>query len=453
MPSADKPPRTSRDPLAGWAGLFQQSAEAVFLLNRQRRIRFVNKAWEQLTGQPLETVLGLFCLPRKRKGVPPLQSLAQTLAPPAEVRAGRSETVRRPIPGARVGPPWWDITFFPLMGANGLLGVLGKIVRVGEGKPTASGGRGFTEPLMRIRQRPIQRFTFDLLASTNPHMDRLAAQARAASETTNPVWVVGEAGSGKETLARVIHFQGKTREKIFLKIDCAGLQPFLVRSMLFGQNGLADSGKLGTLFLKEPSTLTRDVQSLLLDWYLEHESPPRFVLASNDAPETHLRSEKLLSDFWSVLSVQELRVPPLRERKADLPRLLARIGERVVAPFPGVSPEAMQLFEGYDWPGNLRELHQILLEAVKNADGKKIEPAHLPPIVRERIRVAKGLPPRPNSSPPPLLLEPILKQTERKLIQLALQRARGNKTEAADILGLARTQLWRKLKDHGLEAD
>jgi DNA-binding NtrC family response regulator len=439
--------------LNGWASLFQQSSEAVFLLNRQRRVRYVNKAWEQLTGQSSENVLGLYCLPRKREGVPALQLLAQTLSPPAEVRRGKCETIRRPMPGAKVGPPWWEISFFPLFDGDGLAAILGKIVKLGEGRAISSGGRGFSEALMAIRLKKAQQFSFDLLSTSSLPGERLAAQARAASETRQPLWLIGEAGTGKETLARIVHFQGITRDQHFLKIDSAGLQPFLIRSMLFGQNGLAESSKLGTLFIRDPARLPPDLQSLLLDWYLGQDQPPRFVLSSREAPQEAIRREAILPDFWSVLAVQEFHLLPLRERKNDLPRLIQRLGERLVSPFPGLSPEVQHLCEGYDWPDNLRELHRLLSESLKQSEGKRIEANHLPNAIRERMRLARGLPPRPNSSPAPLPLESLLKQTELKLIQVALKRAKGNKTEAAEILGLNRTQLWRKLKDHGLEAD
>ena len=444
---------STTDSLAGWNGLFQQSSEAIFLLNSRRRIRFVNKAWERLAGHPSENVMGLFCLARKRKGVPALQALAQTMAPPSEVLQGRGDTVRRPIPPARVGPPWWDITFLPVSDDKGLLGIIGKIIRIGEGKASSQAGKGFTETLIQLRQRMTRRYSFDLLASAVTSMDRLASQARAASQTLSPVWIHGEGGAGKETLARIIHFQGKTREQTFLKIDCAGLQPFLIRNMLFGENGLAESSRLGSIYFKEPADLPRDVQSELLDWFVEQETPPRIMVGTSRLASELIHEEKMLPDFWSVLGVLELNLPPLRERMDDLPRLLGRIGERVKSPFPGVSSEVLELFRQHSWPGNLRELQQTLLESLDESGGKRIEIAHLPNSLREQVRRAKSLPPRPNSSSPSLHLAPILERTEKKLIRLALQKAHGNKTEAADLLGLTRTQLWRRLKDLGLESE
>src|SRR5579862_9715559 len=115
--SASAPTDRPREPLGSWSALFHHSADPVFLLSRRRQLRYVNHAWETLTGKSGETMRGMFCLPRKKKGTQPLRMLLQALAPPPEVLAGRPATCRRPAPPARLGPPWWDVTFLPLRDA------------------------------------------------------------------------------------------------------------------------------------------------------------------------------------------------------------------------------------------------------------------------------------------------------------------------------------------------
>jgi transcriptional regulator with PAS, ATPase and Fis domain len=438
------------DHAAGWGALFQQSTEPIFLLNRRRRLRFVNHAWEALTGRTADSVFGLSCLPRTQRGERLDQALAQALAPPPEVLAGGALSVRRPVPPAQLGPPWWDIHFLPLRDANGVLAILGRITAVGassEKVPTATAG--FTEALAGLRQRTAARCGFELFASAAAGMARALAQARAAAQTRSPVWIIGEPGSGKETLARVIHFQGVTREQTFLAVDCAGLQPYLIRNMLFGHAGLATGSRLGTIYLKEPSALPRDLQAELLDWLAEQDEPPRLIAGCGADPLREMQAGRIAEEVIAAWAVLEIRLPPLRERRADLPRLmesLAPIGA------PPLTAPVRDLLQAYDWPGNCRELRSVLIEACRAADGKPVEVAHVPLALRRKVGQAQAVQDRPGTSgETTLLLGPMLEQVERNLIRLALKRAKGNKSEAAELLGVGRTQLWRRIRELKLE--
>src|SRR3954447_15532275 len=160
-PSPDPTPRGS------WAALFHQSTDPVFLLNPRRRLRYVNKAFETIARAPADAVVHEYCHPRKvQKDLPAhRRALLQTLAPPKEVMAGRTLTVRRPVPPARLGPPWWDLTFVPLRDGDKLIGVLGTIVPVGSLKSptTTAGGKGLSEALVALRQRAVGRAALDRL--------------------------------------------------------------------------------------------------------------------------------------------------------------------------------------------------------------------------------------------------------------------------------------------------
>src|SRR5262245_30441279 len=445
-PSGDGRPG---DAAGRWGSLFHQSTDAVFVLNRRRRLRFVNQAWATLTGQPADATLGLFCLPRTKLENPALRALAHTLAPPPEVLRGRAQMVRRPVPPARLGPPWWDIQFVPFADARGLLGLLGRIVPVGQSPAPVRAPGPLSEGLAALRQRAMARFSFGLLESTLPEMQRVASQARAAAQGRTPIWIVGEPGTGKETLARIIHHEGVTRELVFLAIDCAGLQPFLIRNMLFGRTGLADTGRLGTIYLRDPGSMPADLQDEFLEWWLGRDGAPRIIVGMNDAPGSAVTAGRVSAEMVTALAVMEIRIPPLRERLSDLPRLI-----ELVAPGGNFewAPPARNLLQAYQWPGNLRELRVILAEASGAAEGRAVQPEDLPPRIRSASERAHLLQAGPKlSTSPSLKLSAALEAVERNVIQLALQRALGNQSEAATLLGVPRTQLWRRIKELELQ--
>ncbi len=435
------PPAAERthEPSGSWSSLFQHSADPVFLLSRRRQIRYVNRSWEALTGKPAESVRGLYCLPRKKKGTLPMRALLQALAPSPEVMESRPATIRRPAPPARLGPPWWDVTFLPLRDANGLTGIVGFIKVVGTAGETPH-GTGLSEALIALRQRTAAHFCFDLLQSDSPLMQRTEAQARMAAKTKAPIWITGEAGTGKETLARVIHFQGITRDQTFLALECSCLQPFLIRNMLFGHAGQAGP-RLGAIYLKDPGLLPRDLQAEILEWVEEQDDPPRIVAGSRDLNGDDLRSGRLTAEFHSTFNVLEIRLPALRDRLEDLPRLAQAFLRHDIdknQPAAEIAPEALDLLLRHRWPGNLRELRTLLSEALAASDGKTIEPGQLP--LELRAPTVKP------AAKPALSLDVVLEQVERNIIRLALAKAKGNPTKAAGSLGISRTRLMRRIE-------
>jgi DNA-binding NtrC family response regulator len=254
------------------------------------------------------------------------------------------------------------------------------------------------------------------------------------------VWLIGEPGSGKETAARVIHHAGPTRDRAFVAVDCAGLQPFLIESLLFGHGGLLAAGHVGTLYLKDPAALPRDLQQLLADFCTETPSAPRLISGSTRSAEEAVATGELVTEFHTTLAVLELRVPPLRDRIDDLARFVSFF-------LPGVKVEAdaLEVLRVQPWTGNLRELAAALTEAAASANGGVVKREHLP----RELRVRAGLD-GPAPPPKPLLLDPILEAVEKRLIQLALRRSNNHQTEAAELLGIFRTRLWRRLEALGI---
>jgi transcriptional regulator with PAS, ATPase and Fis domain len=440
-PEKDEPPVTAFR--IGWTAFFQRSTDPLFVLDRRRRVRFVNHAWEALTGWSAERAVGRRCTRRPTREP---SALLAALAPPADVTAGAVGRIRRPVPPAKAGPPWWDVSFVPFRDDHGVVGYLGRIQPAGSPGPRAPAG----VPVF-LRQRVAGRYGFDTLQSETAALRRVAEQARLAGQTRAPVWVTGPAGSGKRWLARVIHHQGVTREQVFLGLDCAGLPGPAVAAALFADPGLGRPERLGTLCLREPARLSRDLQLRLADWLAEREpTGPRPVACSRRPPAEDVRAGRLLDDLYQSLAVVTVELPPLCDRLADLPALAERFLERARRPggaAAALTEEALGFLRSYDWPGNLRELGEVLAGAARTAEGGRITPGDLPASLRQAVERDR-VPRRPRE--PVLLLDDVLEQVELRLIRQAVALSGGNQAEAARRLGVWRQRLARRMKELGL---
>ncbi len=432
------PPRKGRPKGAAgftWRAFFHHSTTPVFVLGKSRRLRYANPAWERLAGATLAESLGLVCSARRHS-----TPLAAALAPTPEAFAGRLDTARRPAPPHRTGPPWWDVSFVPLMqeaAADGLYGIVGTVRVVGE--PVRAAVRVIPAAVAALRERHAAHFIADLFAP------RLAAQLRLAGQTAVPVWLAGEPGSGKATAARVIHHAGAAREKAFVRVGCGESQPYLVESLFWGHGGLAGTDRVGTVYLADPARLSRDVQQQLLDLFTDdHPGTPRLICGASHPAIADVEAGRLLPEFHTLLSVLELTIPPLRDRADELPRIASRLLERIGVP-PDIDDAALAVLAAQPWPGNVRELADALAEAATAANGP-VRREHLP----RELRVRAGLEKPP--AEPPLTLEPALAALEEKYIRKALARAGGNATQAAALLGLSRGALLRRLEALGLSA-
>src|SRR5262245_3832373 len=444
MPNPSPPPDPT--PRGTWAALFQQTTDPVFLLNPRRRLRYVNQAFETLSKNHADAVVHEYCHAKKvQKDLPAgRRALLQTLTPPAEAMSGRIVRTRRPVPPARLGPPWWDITFVPLRDGDKLLGIVGVIVPVGQPASTA-GGKGLTADLVALRQHAVERASFGLLEADSAAARYLRGKAVLASKTYAPVWLAGGPGTGKETLARAIHYHGATRERAFAAVDCAGLQPYLIRSLLFGHNGLAETGRIGTIYLKSPEALPPDLQADLVEWAELLADECRIAVGITDPAG-------LTPEFRAAFGIIEIQLPSLAESKDDLPRLLgALLDEESHAGVPttGVSPEAMAVLAGSAWPGNLRELRNVVRGAAKRSNGGRLDVTHLPMALKRAATDAKAAATVPKSRPVPKL-DNVLDQVERRMVELALRKTGGDQTAAADLLGVYRSRLARRVKALGL---
>lgn len=437
-----------------WQAFFQRCAEPLFVLDRRRRLLFVNAAWEALTGVAKEQAHLLVCRrPRSvSAGDSPEDILAHALTPPPDVLRGASGHVRRSLPGPI--PRWWEVEFLPLLqeGEQGGYLILGRIRPVPAVEPVRE--QPLSEKLVNLRQHRIEHFGLDAWTSSLPAMRRLSTQVRLASQVATPVLLVGEPGAGKQTLARTIHYLSPRRDGPCAVLDCQHLPPAALATLLLG----AGRESLAAVYLREPGHLPRDVQLLLCeqiarggDLGSQSARGPRILAGSTLPPAQLVRSGNLLEELACALGTLVLEVPPLRERQADLPVLVERLLERAClgreVRVTSLSTDAWAVLRGYSWPGNLRELYNVLRAACARAGSDQLRTADLPAELRRAVQ-REQTPPRPVDRALPL--EELLEEAERRLIQLALQRARGRKARAARLLGIPRPRLWRRMLKLGI---
>ncbi len=430
-------PEPSPKPRASnWRTLFRRSQTAIFVLNGQRRLRYANPAWEALTGMSLVKLRGTRFSATRTSASP----LWATLGPPPEVWRGESSRVRRAAPGAEHGPPWWDIVYLPLRGrGDRILGAIGSIAVVGRAPPR--GAAKLPAIFETLRHQRARDFTFDLLGDSTSVSRRLQSQLRWAADHRAPTWLIGEAGTGKESLARALHGAGPGRDGRFVAVECAGLQPYLIEGLLFGKGGLATGRSVGLLHLKNPAALPRDLQTRIAAWCAS-PAGPHLIAGSLVPVAKSVLAGTLIPAFQIELATLEVRLPPLRERLAELPRFLARIAPTPTEPEENV----LRVLRAYSWPGNFHELASVWHDALRRAAGAAIQPGHLPRFVRECFLI-ESIAATPK---PPPGLDAILESVERRMILRALEQTKGHQTDAAAKLGIFRTRLARRIEALGI---
>ncbi len=414
-----------------WRTLFARSRSAVFVVGGDRRLRFGNAAWEEATATPFAPIRGMRISPRQSAS-----DLSNTLAPPPEVWAGQLARVRRAAPGHTDGPPWWDLTFLPLLGDGDtrVLAVVGVLTVVGVA-PSLPRVK-VPEALAAVRAAHAEFYTLDRLTGPSPASERLLSQVRAAAIGEMPVWVTGEPGTGKETVARVIHHNGPRRERAFVGLVCGGLQPYLIDGLLFGKGGAAGGRVVGTLYLKNPHLLPAATQDKILNW-CDSAAGPRLVSGATAAAGELVTAGRLARPFHTRYAAFDITVPPLRTRLDDLPKLCERAG------LPRPAADVLAMLRAHSWPGNLRELADVLAKA----DGGPLTKEHLPRVIRERHLIATHA----LAAPPPMpKMDDILTAVEKRLIETALAETGGLLGEAAERLGVFRQRLARRMAALGI---
>ncbi|WP_374763452.1 sigma-54-dependent transcriptional regulator [Yunchengibacter salinarum] len=340
---------------------------------------------------------------------------------------------------------------------------------------------------------------FDGLVGDSPPMRRAKAMARKAAASSIPVLLDGESGVGKEVFAKAIHEAGRRAAGPFVAVNCGAIPENLVESILFGHEKGAFTGATerrigrfqeasgGTLFLDEVGELPLDVQVKLLRALQEKRVDPlgarasvpvdiRVISATNRDLAGLVDEGGFREDLYYRLNVFPVTLPPLRERREDIPALthalLSRISEVEDLPLKRLSSAALALLEGYDWPGNIRQLQNVLFRAVILSGGDRLEPADFPHIPRPEDATPAEADGHVPARSPALkgadaapLTTPIreggffddaghvcrLADIEARAIRAALIRYEGRMSEAARRLDIGRSTLYRKVARYGLE--
>jgi two-component system, NtrC family, response regulator AtoC len=298
-------------------------------------------------------------------------------------------------------------------------------------------------------------------------------------DTRTPVLISGESGTGKELVARALHFRGTMASRPFVAVDCGSLVPTLIESELFGyekgaftgalrsKQGLLQSADTGTIFLDEVGELPLEMQAKILRFLQEKEVRPvgsnqkvkvdvRIMAATNRDLDTEYKKGTFRKDLYFRLNVVTISLPPLRERRSDIPILAAFFLERL-APGRGVqlSGEAMKALLVYDWPGNVRELENCLERAVALGDQRVIEVSDLPPAIMRAEVPAEVLDAQEFSGRGAEFRAADLRATdlediERATIERVFSQVKGDKALAGKMLGISRATLYRKLKRYNI---
>src|SRR5581483_1649895 len=320
-----------------------------------------------------------------------------------------------------------------------------------------------------LRERIKSRRGFAGIVGSAPEMEKLYRMIAKAAQSSHPVLILGESGTGKELVARSIHFSGPLHNAPFIPVDCGSLVPTLIESELFGhvkgaftganqqKEGLLSMAKGGTVFLDEIGEMPVDLTAKLLRASQEKEIRPvgstqripiqvRILAATNRDLEQAVAQGTFRRDLYFRLNVLSLRIPPLRERRQDIPILAQHFLDRFNRDSENrkeLSDEAIKAMLAYDWPGNVRELENSLERACALSTGPTVTTRDLPSVLTSAHDVesagaagtAKIIP---------------MAELEKQTILKAIEQLNGDKLLAARLLGIGKTTLYRKLKEYAM---
>ncbi len=424
-------------------------ADGVFTVDCDRKIRFFNRAAEQITGFSAKEAIGRPCRDVFRTAVCGSSCTLQ------EVEKTQHNIINRPV---------------EILDRNGrslLVSISAAALR--DSKGNVIGGVETFRDLSaeeELRRQIEKTYTFHDIVSRHPKMHELFAILPDVAESNVSVLIEGESGTGKELLARAIHNLNPRKDKPFVAVNCGSLPDTLLESELFGYRkgaftdakadkpGRFDAARGGTLFLDEIGDVSPALQVRFLRVLQEKTYEPlgsiepvradvRILAATNQHLLDLVRAGTFREDLYYRLNVLRLELPPLRERRSDIPLLLdhfrrhlnAETGKNIEA----TDDSVINLLMSYDLPGNIRELENIMQHAFVLCKEPIIQLSHLPKELVAAVSLEKGVTPLS------------LKEMERRVIREALLDHDGNRTSAAKRLGIDASTLYRKMKRYGIK--
>ena len=319
--------------------------------------------------------------------------------------------------------------------------------------------------VVRLKKEVETRYHFHQLIGKSPPMQSIYDLIGRISDSSNNVLITGESGTGKELVAKAIHYNGIRKEGPFVAVNCAAIPETLLESELFGykrgaftdaktdKKGLISEATGGTLLLDEIAEMPPMLQAKLLRVIEERQVRPlgdthsypidvRIVSASNRDMKAQIRDGRFREDLYYRLKVIDIELPPLRERREDMPLLIqhfiSRFGKEPKR-ISGVSEDALKILINYSWPGNVRELENVIQRAIVLSQHEMILPEDLPISMMKNGNenlIEKGISQKYT-----------IDQLEKEYIRKVLIEVGGNKSRAAEVLGLDRKTLYRKLQE------
>jgi len=320
--------------------------------------------------------------------------------------------------------------------------------------------------VLRLRKEVTTRYDFQQLIGKSPSMQKIYDLIERISDISSNVLITGESGTGKELVAKAIHYTGKRKERPLIALNCAAIPETLLESELFGykkgaftdaksdKKGLIFEANKGTLFLDEITEMPLTLQAKLLRVIEEKEVRPlgdtiaypvdvRIISTSNRNMETLIQQDQFRKDLYYRLKVIDIELPPVRERKEDIPLLVKhfinRFNKELKKEIAGISDETLRILFSYSWPGNVRELENVIQRAIALGRHEVILPEDLPMSVlyeADKDMLKKAVQEKYT-----------IDQMEKEYIRRILVEVGGNRTKACKILGLDRKTLYRKLQE------
>lgn len=447
-----------------------EQLDGCLITDASGRYIYVNHRWSDLTGYALEDVQGMYV-----HDLMPDTRVDQVLT---TGRAFSGEVVRlRTKQGDEVHTL---CSYTPLYQEDKLVGCFTTISLRGTDELIGFSSKleDALQALNDVQKELIElqgaKYSIANIVGSGIRIQALKASIHAAARSASTVIIQGETGTGKELVAHSIHTLSPRAHRPFIKINCAAIPAELLESELFGYasgafTGASRQGKKGkfllanrgTLFLDEINQMPLHLQPKLLRALQEREIEPvggaetipvdcRIVAASNVPLEKLVRENKFRSDLFYRLNVVSLEIPPLRDRKEDIPEIADALRERLNAQLgmavPGISQDALERLKEYDWPGNVRELQNVIERAMNAAWMDTLTWKHFERYFGNRLRA-------PASTPKGTVvpIKSAKEKAERDSIVQALNASEGNKTKAAAALKITRAMLYRKLEKYGLE--
>ncbi len=457
---------------AGFSALLENVSEGIHIADKKGMTRFYNKSAALIDGIKQETALGKHIL----EMFPSLTEQTSTIL--QVLRTGKPIMYREQEIKNLYGVPVYLLTTtIPIQVKGHVVAAMDISQNLTQVKELAEKVVGLRADLKHKNRHSLAEqavYTFDQICGEHPLLQDVLQRARKAARTNSPILVYGETGTGKELLVQAIHNFSPRRNGPFISQNCAALPATLMESILFGTSkgsftgaenrpGLVELADGGTLFLDEITCLDIELQAKLLRFIQEgtlrrlgesqiREVNVRIIASSNIDPLLAIEENRFRPDLYYRLNVISLSLPPLRDRREDLPLLvdylLKDLNAKLQCQISGIASDVYEVFLRYPWPGNIRELRCTLEGAMNLAETGNIEVAHLPPHLLQKIVHDHPLEIKAVEDLP---LQEALAKVEQTLIRSALDKTDWNISKTAKILGLPRQTLQYKLQTLRIE--